>query len=334
MSQKPPPMIAPLPMTPIGQLTGEALSTPVESSISTQSLPLPGPIDPLSLPPPAVDNLSPPTKRSNPGPMERCDQEIQRVLRVDTFDGARFELQKMLGPHFATAHTLYMGSSAHEKGYLYSFGTTLVLGDALLTGRFDHMSRVDAQWHQSYSGPIARFSHRIQAQLTPQENHAVVDLERKGDDNTAGLKLGNGLVGLSYFQAVTPRLAVGGEGSYLKRFGAMHLTARGRYTDNNNTLVCTASTMGSVSASFLRRISNRCGLACELEVATANLNSHMSFGAEFIMRQAKFHANVTSTGIIQATLQDIIGNNCFLLLSATVDHRNDIYRFGVGVQLG
>ena len=105
-------------MTPIDQV-GEAASTPLTNPITGGAgLPLPpGPIDPLTLPPPVVDHLPPPTKRSNPGPMERCDQEIQRVLRVDTFDGARFELQKMLGPAFATAHTIYMGSSAHEKGY-------------------------------------------------------------------------------------------------------------------------------------------------------------------------------------------------------------------------
>jgi carbon monoxide dehydrogenase subunit G len=240
----------------------------------------------------------------------------------------------MLGPHFATAHTMYMGSSAHEKGSFYSFGTTLVLGDALLIGRFDHLSRVDAQWHQTYPGAYNRWSHRIQAQLTPQETHGIAEFERKGDTHTAGVKLGVGSVGLSYFQAVTPRLALGGEVSHLRKMGATHVTARARYTDNNHTFVCTATTMGSVSAAFLRRVSNRLGLACELEVATANMNSHMSVGAEFIMRQAKFHANITSTGIIQTTLQDVVGNNVFLLLSAIVDHRNDQYRFGAGVQLG
>ena len=120
MTSKPPPIIPPMPMTPINQV-GEASSS-IESAPSsldsTGAMPMgAGQIDPLALPPPVVDNLPPPTKRSNPGPMERCDQDIQRVLRVDTFDGARFELQKMLGPHFATSHTIYMGSSAHEKGY-------------------------------------------------------------------------------------------------------------------------------------------------------------------------------------------------------------------------
>jgi len=329
-------MIAPIPMTPINQIgDGSSSATSASAVAPAPGGPIaPGLIDPLALPPPTVDNLPPPTKRSNPGPLERCDQEIQRVLRVDTFDGARFELQKMLGPHFAASHTIYMGSSAHEKGYLYNFSTTLVLNEALLIGRFDHMGRVDAQWHQTYSGSLGRWSHRIQAQLTPQESQGVAEFERKGDESTGGFKVGVGLLGLNYFHAVTPRLAIGGEASYIQRLNATHFTGRARYTDNNHTVVATASTYGSVSAAFLRRVSNRVGLACELEVATGTLDSHMSFGAEFIMRQAKFHANITSKGVIQTTLQDIVANNVFLLLSATVDHRNNIYRFGAGVQVG
>lgn len=128
MTSMPPPMIAPMPMTPINQVgegSSEAASAPANAGSLPPPQPLaPGAIDPLTLPPPTVDNLPPPTKRSNPGPMERCDQEIQRVLRVDAFDGARFELQKMLGPHFATAHSIYMGSSAHEKGYCKWFNNT------------------------------------------------------------------------------------------------------------------------------------------------------------------------------------------------------------------
>ena len=122
MTTKPPPMmIPPVPMTPINQVGEGSANAASASANVAPAAPVqpmaPGMVDPLALPPPVVDNLPPPTKRSNPGPMERCDQDIQRVLRVDTFDGARFELQKMLGPHFATAHTIYMGSSAHEKGY-------------------------------------------------------------------------------------------------------------------------------------------------------------------------------------------------------------------------
>ena len=211
-----------------------------------------------------------------------------------------------------------------------------MLGEALLIGRFDHTGRVDAQWHQPYYGMMSRWSHRIQCRLSPSsqqpDTELVAEFERRGEDNTANVKLGFGLASLSYFQAVTPRIAVGGEAVYLKKLGTPILSARARYTDNNHTLVCTASPAGSLSATFLRRVSNRLGLACELEMGLQG--SQMSFGAEFVMRQAKFQANITSTGTIQTTLQDIIANNCFLLLSATVDHRHDIYRFGAGIQLG
>lgn len=113
-------------MTPIDQIGAETPANPTLDTPPVTIPPLSGtaaaqngldPLDPLNFPPPAVDKLPAPTKRSNPGPLDRCDQEIQRVLRIDTFDGARFELQKMLGPNFVSAHTVHMGSSQHEKGY-------------------------------------------------------------------------------------------------------------------------------------------------------------------------------------------------------------------------
>ncbi|KAH9256251.1 hypothetical protein BASA81_005472 [Batrachochytrium salamandrivorans] len=327
----PPPAIPAMPMTPIDLVGSQdfSQSAPV-APISDQV------IDPLAFPPPVVDKLPAPTRRSNPGPMERCDGEVQRVLRIDTFDGAKVELQKVLGPNFVTAHTMYMGSSQHEKGAFYTFATTLVLNDALLIGRLDNSQRVEAQWHQPYFGALSRFSHRFQGQISPTEGmQGMLDIERKGDTNTMGVKLGLGLFGASLFQSVTPRLALGAEAMHIQRLGKTVFTARGRYTDNNHTAVATVSTgSGTASVAFLRRVSNRVGLAAELEVAAANLNSHMHVGAEFTMRQAKFTANVTSTGVLQATLQDVVGPNCFLLLSGMVDHRNDLYRFGVGVQLG
>lgn len=163
----------------------------------------------------------------------------------------------------------------------------------------------------------------------------MLDIERKGEEGTMGIKLGLGIFGASIFQAVTPRIAIGGEAMHIQRLNKTVFTCRARYTDNNHTAVVTASTgSGTGSVAFLRRVSNRVGLAAEIEVAAANLNSHMHFGAEFTMRQAKFTANITSTGVLQATLQDVVGPNCFLLLSGMADHRNDLYRFGVGVQLG
>ena len=230
-----------------------------------------------------------------------------------------------------------MGSSVHPKGKFYQFGSTLILGDALFIGRLDNSGTLNAQWHQQYAN--SKWGHHIQASVQPplsqEESFFQADFDYKGEDFTAGLKFGSGpLVGLSYFQAVTPRLAMGGEGFVHigRRFS--HATARCRYTDNNITAVATYSTKGTVSTTFLRRVNNRVALAAELEVAPSNLNAIMSIGAEFVLRQCRIQTNVTSTGLIKATVQEIVAPPLSLLLSADVDHNNDVFRFGAGIQLG
>ena len=296
---------------------------------------------PSLLPPPGlgldVEQVKPPTMLANPGPWDKADSDTQRILKIDTFDGARFELHKGHGPLFATSHTVYMGSSMHQGGSFYMFGSTLLFRDTLLVGRLDNSMRLDAQAHGSLSN---RLSHRIQASLahnSVRESHLVTDFEYKGNDFTAGVKVGltdGPLVGVSYFQAITPRLAVGGEGYYIDARRATHVTARARYTDNAVTACATASTNGTVSATLSRRINNRVGFAAEIELLPSTLQSHMSVGVEAQMRQAKFMANVTGTGLIQSTLSSTIFPNCSLLLSAIVQHSKDIYRFGAGIQLG
>jgi mitochondrial import receptor subunit TOM40 len=219
-------------MTPI-----DLAGTPLAPTIPAPSAALPSLQEvPLAIPAPVIDHLPAPTVRSNPGPWDKCDQETQRILKLDTFDGARFELQKGMGASFATSHAVFLGSSMHPGGKYYQFGSTLILGDALLVGRVDHAGVLNAQWHQQYAqapGVPSRWGHHIQASLMPpfsqEESHFQADFDYKGDDFTGGVKLGSGpLVGLSYFQAVTPRVAMGGEGYVHLGRRMSHVTARAR----------------------------------------------------------------------------------------------------------
>lgn len=289
-----------------------------------------------------IDNLPPPKYLSNPGGWDKTDGEARRILDVDCFDGARFDFQKPLDQvgGFYSSHNIVMGSSLHQGGGLYQFGTTLVMGDSLLVGRVDNNLRLDAQWHMNYlNTPIHRnLTHRLTGSISapPDDSHFMAEFEYKGNDFTGTARIGDGfLVGTSYFQAVTPRIAMGGDIFYHTARRTTNLTARARYTDNNVTAVATGSTAKkTLSASFSRKVNNRVALASEIEFAPSTLDAHVAIGGEFVMRQAKFQASVTSMGIIQAVLHEIVAPNCSLLFSAIVDHRKDLYKFGVGMQLG
>jgi len=326
---KPPPALMPPAMTPIDMATGLPAPSPA----------MPAPVDqvPSVIAAPVIDRLPPPTVRSNPGAWDKCDQETQRILKLDTFDGARFELQKSFGATFATNHAVIIGSSMHPQGKFYQFGSSLVLNDALLVGRMDNSGVLSAQWHQQYAN--SKWGHHIQASVQPpnsqEESHVQADFDYKGDDFTGGFKFGSGpLVGLSYFQSVHPRVALGGEGYVHLGRGVSNVSARARYTDNNVTAVATYSTMGMLSTTVMRKVNNRVALAAELEVAPSNMQAIMSVGGDFVLRQCRIQLNVTSTGLMQATMQEIVAQPMSLLLSAVVDHNRDLFRFGAGVQLG
>ena len=331
---KPQPVISKDLMTPV-DFADSATTTTTGGAVNPSYLP-----PPPMLPEPIIDNLPPPKFLSNPGAWNSCENEVRRILDVDTFDGAKFEFQKPLDQTgtFFTSHAFHMGSSIHPGGGMYQFGTTFVYNnDTLLIGRMDNMLRLDAQLHMT--SPVSKnLIHRVQASVQSKldDTHVVLDNEYKGLDFTATAKVGDGyLFGCSYFQAVTPRIALGGEFLWLGARRSANVTARARYTDNNVTAILTGSTAKeTVQASFLRKVNNRVGLATEIEFAPASLDAHVSIGGEFIMRQSKFQANVTSKGIIQVVLQEIVAPNLSLLLSGIVDHKKDAYKFGVGLQLG
>jgi mitochondrial import receptor subunit TOM40 len=377
-NNKPPPaMMMQMPMTPIEQLqnptsnlTNNNNNVPIDPNTGfLQPLPLlsipgggggatpglsnsgnnnnnTGTLTPASTPellPPIgigmdVEYVPPPTMLNNPGAWDKSDSDAQRILKVDSFDGAKFELQKGFSPLFGTTHTISMGSALHQGQGYYVFGTSYFQNDDVLMGRMDNSGRMDGQWHHTY--PTHVDTHRVQASLAPnsiKESHLMCDFEHRGADYTGGLKFGlmeGPLVGISYFQAVTPRIALGGEGYYLDARKVTNVNIRGRYTDNAITACSTLSSTGTISLSLSRRINNRLGLATEIEVAPATLQSHASVGIEALMRQSKFQANISSTGLIQSLLQSIIAPNCSILLCAIVDHRKDIYKFGAGIQLG
>ena len=300
---------------------------------------------PVDLPPVNVSNNPPPTRRSNPGPMDRADGLAKRILNVDVVDGARFELQQPLGNQFATIHTVTLGAPGQPNNprdpgnNTYQFGANLAIGDSFFIVRMDQDARMDAQWHGS-SGP--RVSHKVQASIgrTPHEDMVLADAEFRGDDFTMGAKISSGgstpgtTLGLSYFQSVTPRWALGAEWVHHGNYGITYTQGRGRYTDNNITATFTANTLGTLASTFHRRVTDRVGLAAELDLHPGQREAHSSLGMEVLLRQAKLQINVSSTGGVNGMVQDYLTPAISVALSASLNHWHDYHRFGIAVQWG
>lgn len=276
--------------------------------------------------------------RTNPGQFDKADKEAVQILKPDIFDGCRFEHNRLLGPNFTVSHSLWLGSAMLQSGNHYQFGSTVVLneGTTMLLGRIDPEGRLDAQWHQEYVQPQKVLS-RVQASISPQkeQNMTQASLEVNGIDYAGTLKLVTGpMFGLSYFQSVTKALSMGAEAFYHHGQGASHIVARSRYADGNDIATATLTTMGTVSANYVRKVSERVSLASEIQVSLADRQSSMNVGYEFLLRTSKLSGVVSTEGVIQSQIQEMLVPGLSIIFNAILDHKHNQHRFGYGVQMG
>ena len=276
--------------------------------------------------------------RTNPGQFDKADREALQVLKPDIFDGCRFEHNRLLGPNFTVSHSLWLGSAMLQSGNHYQFGSTVVLneGTTMLLGRIDPEGRLDAQWHQEYVQPQKVIS-RVQASITPQkeQNMTQASLEVNGLDYAGTLKLVTGpMFGLSYFQSVTKAMSFGAEAFYHHGQGASHIMARTRYEDGSDIATATLTTMGTISANYVRKVSERVSLASEFQVSLADRQSTMNVGYEFLLRTSKISGVVSTEGVIQTQIQEMLVPGLSIIFNGILDHKHNQHRFGYGIQMG
>ena len=337
--------------TPVGQLppAGEAgaaaaASTPLYGETAAPAGAAPAaaplslgldPLDPGSMP---GNSKAAPATRKNPGAFDKADADAKRVLTPDCFDGCRFEISKPLNPKFVLTHVVWMGTSMIPAGNMYQFGTNVsqdseTFGNTLLIGRLDPSGTLDAQWHQTFN---KMWKTQASWLITADGSRDMLsgDVTCTGSTFTANAKLAQAYSGLSYFQSVTPSVALGGE--VFRHFAQKktHVFARARYADKKCTATTTYSTMGVLSANYFRKVDHRCGLAAEIELNTANLDSHLTLGYEFVLRQAKLCGQLASTGTVQATLEEMITPGFSVSFSAMLNHKANQQKFGMGVRIG
>ena len=85
---------------------------------------------------------------------------------------------------------------------------------------------------------------------------------------------------------------------------------------------------------YMKRVNpNRVHLTTQLTV-DENMNSDMSLGAEFIMKQSKVHMGIDSKLIVRSAIETQLAPGVTLQFSAEALQMADHYRFGYGIQMG
>lgn len=308
---------------------------------------------------------------TNPGPYEMVAQESKRLTTLDTFDGFRCDVSKQLSPYMVAIHNFWLGTNMMQDGRksTYAFVSQVADENGLLMARVDPgRGSVDGRIHSALLGGLAMGKLQLGMSVEGQQDQALAEVDFGGDTWTGNLKygsMGGGIAyGCNYFQSITPRLAMGGEGMYLGVNGTLMSNYTMRYVmaaitgeeelsstvagaetngggapaenAGSSTLWASFNTMsGQATLSYKRVVTpNRVTLGACLDFSPFSLESQVLVGAEFKLNRSKINYCVDGSGRIQSTLETKLGMGQgapSLSFSSDIDNMKDDRKFGFGL---
>jgi mitochondrial import receptor subunit TOM40 len=302
---------------------------------------------------------------SNPGPYEGASQDCKRLVMLDIHDGFRCDINKQLSPYMAVVHSFWLGTSMIPDGRTktYTWLTQVADESSLYMARVDptRMS-IDGRIHKSVLGGLAMC--KLQLGLSPdgQGDQCLADIDLNGQSWSANVKYGSVMGGLmygcNYYQAITPKFSMGGEGMYIGAQQNMttsyvlkySIPAKGDGVElpkkapgmpgpeaPSSTMAASYNANQGLTLNYKRVVTpNRVTLGAELTANPASLESAVLLGAEFQWARSKLAVTVDGTGKMQSSLESKLGKEPGqpkLSLCAELDHMKDEMRFGYGLSI-
>jgi mitochondrial import receptor subunit TOM40 len=314
------------------------------------------PTSPISqtMSPTTKKTTPPPTpkpKRTYPGKFSDMNAMAQMVLRPDVFDGCKFEIAKGFSEKFAVTHTLMLGSSMlpPPSGRMYQFGTRYTpTRESMLMGR---LNPTDGAVKVIAVGPVTQSTTmQVNCDLNrrdaaePIPSSGVANLSYKGSDYSMGFQAqaveGEDIVTkFSYLQSLTSRIVAGAEGTYFSGKGVAHVTLGARYADADSAISANYSLQqGSANhkyeCHYMKQVDQKVSLAASCSAVPKNNSATVSLGYVFNLQTAKVSAKMDSKWQMHATLEEHIAPGFSLLFSGMLDHSKEVYKFGLGLQVG
>eukprot|EP00804_Cyclotella_cryptica_P000185 CCRYP_016170-RA/>CCRYP_016170-RA protein AED:0.20 eAED:-0.12 QI:0/0/0/1/0/0/2/0/346 len=281
----------------------------------------------------------------NPGPLEAATWDVRRLTSLDTYDGVRVDISKQLSPYFAVVHSFHLGTSMLPDGRnsSYSFTTQMNDEEGFSMARVDpERGSVDGRIHKALLGGAAMAKLQVGLSSEGSNDQLLGELDLGAQTWTANLKYGSmgggNVFGCNYFQSVTPRLAMGGEGMYIGANGNMLSSYTAKYSFHPRWSGTTEERQGMLSINYKQSITpSRVNVGASLECSPVTLESQLVLGAEFNLTRSKMNVCVDGTGRIQSVLEAKLGRepgSPALNFAAELDHGKGLMRFGYGLNIG
>jgi len=272
---------------------------------------------------------------------EELQREIMISLKADHFEGGRFDFNKQLNQKFFLSHSIFMGSiEVPAQGNqiikipnaTYEFGANVVDQNYMLVGRVLTDGRMSGRLKYDINDMV---SAKLQTSKEPGFSQVMVDLDYKGLDTQAQIKLGNGqFYGINYLQSVTDTIALGGEGFYLGGQKKSGVGFAARYADDKTVATGQVATTGLVSLTYTTKVSDKAMLATDFMWNWNARQATASVGYDYILRQSRLRGRIDNTGVVSAFLEERLNAGFTLTFSAEIDHVNKNHKFGFGMTVG
>lgn len=273
---------------------------------------------------------------------ENLNKEYKYITTQDNFDGFRFEIDKNVNKYLQSTHSLFLGTTLREIGYLYQFGANFTNADnsLLMISRINIDGSVNGRLCKKLSDQVdCKFNFNTYAKNDARNTYET-SIEINKPIYACSLKTvwqGTWIFNTSYTQLLTQKLQVGVDLTYIAANCASIGSLGLRYNHNNNVITMQATRQPNFKSpefmlnqvhaykiQYAKKISDRLSLATELELTPETKESAMRVGWDYSFRHAKVQGTVDTSGKISVFTQDFSGFG----ISGFIDYLNNEYKFG------
>ncbi|ETW44285.1 hypothetical protein PFNF135_01534 [Plasmodium falciparum NF135/5.C10] len=273
---------------------------------------------------------------------ENLNKEYKFITTQDNFDGFRFEVDKNINKFLQSTHTLFLGTTLREVGYLYQFGANFTNLDnsLLMISRINIDGSVNGRFCKKINNNIdCKLNFNTYAK-NDTRNMYEMSLEVNKPLYTYNFKSiwqGAWIFNTSYTQLLTKKLQAGVDLTYIASNCASIGSFGLRYNYKNNVLTMQIVRQPNFKSpefmlnqthlykiQYAKKISDRLSLGTELEITPQTKESAMRLGWDYSFRHAKVQGSIDTSGKISVFTQDYSGFG----VSGYIDYLNNDYKFG------
>ncbi|SOV12584.1 mitochondrial import receptor subunit TOM40, putative [Plasmodium sp. gorilla clade G2] len=273
---------------------------------------------------------------------ENLNKEYKFITTQDNFDGFRFEVDKNVNKFLQSTHTLFLGTTLREVGYLYQFGANFTNSDnsLLMISRINIDGSVNGRFCKKINNNIdCKLNFNTYAK-SDTRNMYEMSLEVNKPLYTYNFKSiwqGAWIFNTSYTQLLTKKLQAGVDLTYIASNCASIGSFGLRYNHKNNVLTMQIVRQPNFKSpefmlnqthlykiQYAKKISDRLSLGTELEITPQTKESAMRLGWDYSFRHAKVQGSIDTSGKISVFTQDYSGFG----VSGYIDYLNNDYKFG------